>query len=69
MALTDRQQARLRGALEAVFRADDAIAAIADERAHAGETDLDQALDRAAALLKELTVVLEPLAGGRTGHR
>lgn len=65
MTLTDRQRRRLRGALESVLRAEDAVAAVADELAHSGHTDLDPALDAAADLLKRVVAVLEPLTGGR----
>jgi hypothetical protein len=64
MSLNERQRARLRSALEGVIRADDAVAAVADELARSGRTDLDAALDRAAALLRELLAVLESLAAG-----
>ena len=65
MALSERHQARLRGALEAAIRAEDAVAAVADELAHAGQTEADVRLDAAAELLRELITVLEPLTGGR----
>jgi hypothetical protein len=64
MALTERQRHRLRGALEAAMRADDAVAGVADEMAHAGDNHLDTELDTAARLLKELVPVLEALAAG-----
>jgi hypothetical protein len=66
MALTDRQRARMRGALEAILRAEDAVTEVADEHAHAGDPGPNAALDRAASLIKELISVIEPLAGGRT---
>jgi hypothetical protein len=65
MALNDRQRARMRGALEAVLRAEDAVNDVADELARQGQTAEDAALDRAAALLQELVPILERLAGGR----
>jgi hypothetical protein len=65
MALTERQRTRLRGALDGLLRAEDAIAAVADELARAGDTEADAALDRSAALLRQAIDVLEPLAAGR----
>ena len=65
MSLSERQRARLRGALESVLRAEDLVATVADELAHGGRTDVDPALDAAAALLRELVAVLEPLTAGR----
>lgn len=64
MALSERQRNRLRGALEAVLRADDAVSGVADELAHAGDNHLDQELDTATRLLKELVPLLEALAAG-----
>lgn len=61
MALNERQRARVRGALEAAMRAEDAVAAVADERARTGPPDADADLDRAAELLRELVMVLERL--------
>jgi hypothetical protein len=65
MALNDRQRARMRSALEAVLRAEDAVNDVADELARQGYTAEDAALDRAAALLQELVPILERLASGR----
>jgi hypothetical protein len=65
MALNDRQRARMRSALEAVLRAEDAVNDVADELARQGQTAEDAALDRAAALLQELVPILERLASGR----
>ena len=65
MALNDRQRTRVRGALEAVMRAEDAVAAVADELAHGSQTGADAALDEAAGLLKRVVALLEPLGGGR----
>jgi hypothetical protein len=65
MALSERHRTRLRGALEAVLRAEEVVAGVADEVARSGHTDADTALDAAAALLRELVEVLEPLTGGR----
>jgi hypothetical protein len=67
MALNERQRSRLRGVLETLMRADDTIAAVADELAHAGDTQADAPLDAAGALLKELIGVIEPLAAGQRG--
>lgn len=64
MALTDRQRSRMRSVLEAVLRAEDTVAEVADERARSGASDTDAALDRTTALLKDLIAVLEPLTGG-----
>jgi hypothetical protein len=64
MALTERQQHRLRGALEAAIRVDDAVAGVADELAHAGDSRLDAELDKAARLLRELVPLLEALVAG-----
>ncbi len=67
MALNDRQRARMRSALEAVLRAEDAVHAVADELARQPQFSPgdDAALDRAAALLQELVPILERLASGR----
>ncbi len=65
MALTERQRARLRTALDDVLRAERALAGVADELAHAGHTEADRELDAAADLIGRLVAVLEPLAGGR----
>lgn len=64
MALSERQRGRLRGVLEMLVRADDTVAAIADELAHAGDTQADALLDAASALLKDLTAVIERLVSG-----
>lgn len=65
MALNERQRARMRSALEAVLRAENAVHDVADELARQGHMAEDAALDRAAALLEELVPILERLAGGR----
>lgn len=65
--LTGRQRTRVRGALESILRAEDALAAVADELAQMGKTDADAALDRAARLLRELVETLGPLAAGSGG--
>jgi hypothetical protein len=65
MALNERQRARMRGALEAVLRAEDAVADVADEAARVGSPNDDLALDAAAGLLRELVPILERLAGGK----
>lgn len=62
MALTERQRARLRTALDDVLRAERALAAVADELAHAGHTAADRDLDAAADLLSRLVVVLGSLS-------
>ena len=64
MALSERHRHRLRGVLETLLRADDTLASVADELAHAGATEADASLDAASALLKELIAVIEPLASG-----
>jgi hypothetical protein len=64
MALSERQRHRLRAALEAALRAEDAIAAVADELARSGDSSLDAELDTAARLFTELVPVLERLAAG-----
>lgn len=65
MVLNERQRARMRSALEAVLRAEDAVHDVADELARQGYTAEDAALDRAAELLQELVPILERLASGR----
>ncbi|MER3420380.1 MAG: hypothetical protein C4290_07580 [Chloroflexota bacterium] len=65
MVLNERQRARMRSALEAVLRAEDAVHDVADELARQGYTVEDAALDRAAELLQELVPILERLASGR----
>ena len=64
VALTDRQRGRMRSVLETLLRAEETVAAVADERARVGETGDDAALDRTAALLRDLIAVVEPLVSG-----
>ncbi len=61
MALTERERGRLRSALEAVIRAEDAVAEVADGRARTPNPALDAELDAAEALLRELILILERL--------
>lgn len=63
--LNERQRSRMRAALEYAMRAEDAVAAVADETAREGTAVDDAALDRAAALLRELIDTVRPLSEGR----
>lgn len=62
--LTERQRARLRGAHDAILRAEDAVAEVADEQAHRGPSEADRLIDDAAAHLREAGAALEALLTG-----
>lgn len=61
MALSARQQQRLRSALEGLLRAEEHVAAVADDLARSGDTSVDVTLDRTADLLRAAIAALAPL--------
>ncbi len=64
MPLADRHRARLRAALEAVLRAEDAVAEVAAAAARTGDPATDATLDTAAEHLHGAAGALVQLLAG-----
>lgn len=63
MALTEREQSRLRHVLDTVMRADDTVLDVADQRAVSGRSPEDEDLDALHEALASALERLEKLLG------